>query len=79
MLMYYTRKVRLCMTKESAIELFEYIMTIPAYMAYHPRMRRIVRLKLREIHFPHDDVWDHLCQSIYGFLNDLRLHPLFRA
>ena len=77
MLLYYIRKVRITMTRESALEMFEYIMTIPDYMASHPRMRKIVLLKLGEMHFQDDAVWDNMHRSMLRFLNNLRHHPTY--
>ena len=78
MLMYYTRKVRITMTRESALEMFEYIMTIPAFMASHPKMREIVRLKVEDLHFQ-DEVWKNMHRSMLRFLHELRLHPRYCA
>ena len=79
MLMYYTRKVRITMTLDSVLEMFEYIMTIPDYMATYPQMRKIVRLKLEELHVPNDAVWDNMYRSMLRFLDTLRNRPSYRA
>lgn len=81
MLHYYIRKVQLTMTREDVISLFEYIMSIPAYMASNPNMRRIVHIKLNDFHQFHskDKVWVHTYRSTLGFLADLYMHPYYRA
>lgn len=79
MLMYYTRKVRITMTLDSVLEMFEYIMTIPDYMATYPQMRKIVRLKLEELHVPNDAVWDNMYRSMLRFLDTLRNRLSYRA
>ena len=67
------------MTLDSVLEMFEYIMTIPDYMATYPQMRKIVRLKLEELHVPNDAVWDNMYRSMLRFLDTLRNRPSYRA
>ena len=77
MLHYYIRKVHLIGTRKSILDLFEYIMRIPAFIASNRTFRNIVSTKIMEISLDRDSEWIHLRWTILGFLDDLRFHPRY--
>lgn len=78
MLLYYIRKVHITETRESIIQMYEYIMTVPALIASNNEVREVVLSKIIEIDFGGDNEWVHLRKSMIGFLDDLIFHPCYR-
>ena len=78
MLLYYIRKSHITRTMESIIQLYEYIMSVPALIASNKEVREFVLSKIIEVDFGGDEPWMHLRRSMTGFLDDLHLHPCYR-
>lgn len=81
MLNYYMRKITLCNDRESVIEMLEYILMIPEFMAVNAVIRSVVSAKVEEFDRYsaeyNDPVWDHVIDSMRGFLKDLKYHPFY--
>jgi len=77
MLHYYIRKVHLIGTRKSILDLFEFIMRIPAFIASNRSFRHVVYTKIMAISLDRDSEWLHLRKTILGFLDDLRFHPRY--
>jgi len=78
MLLYYIRKSHITRTMESIIQLYEYIMSVPALIASDKEIREFVLSKIIEVDFGGYEQWMHLRRSMTGFLDDLHLHPCYR-
>lgn len=77
MILYYIRKVHITGSRESIFDMFEYLMSVPAFVASNREIRDVVIAKISELDFPGDKEWLHLRMSILGFIDDLIYHSCY--
>ena len=82
MMQYYIQKHKSCQNQETVIELLEYLMTVPDFLAWNYIVRESVVEKVKEFRYnllySSDCTWNHAVRSMEGFLHDLQYHPLYR-